>query len=137
MSAQHLTRDICLARNIYVFFKVATHTCSQSYCKKPERRRVVVDGEEQMEETPRECRFGYPQPLLCFMTICCVRGHLEKDIYPSRDVWRTCISPGIDILLSVFSSAQKKKLKGLLVIEIAQPSQPVLFDFTALDLLIL
>ena len=40
MSAQHLTRDI------YLFQCGHTHTCSQSYCKKPERRRVVVDGEE-------------------------------------------------------------------------------------------
>ena len=46
--------------------KVATHTCSESYCKKPERRRVVVDGAERVEETPRECRFGYPRPLLGF-----------------------------------------------------------------------
>ena len=28
----------------------------------------MVDGEERVEETPRECRFGYPRPLLCFMT---------------------------------------------------------------------
>ena len=55
MSTLCLTRDICL-------FK---HTCSQSYCKIPEGRRVVVDGEEQVEETPR---FGDPGPLLDFMT---------------------------------------------------------------------
>ena len=58
MSAQHLARDIC-------FFQGGQTTCSQSYCKKPERRRVVVDGEERVEEPPR---FGYPWPLLGFMT---------------------------------------------------------------------
>ena len=44
---QNTSRGICLARrDICLFQSGHTHTCSQSYCKKPERRRVVVDGEE-------------------------------------------------------------------------------------------
>ena len=65
-----------ISRGIYAFFEVATHTCSHRNCKKLERRRVVVDGKERVEETPRECRFGYPRPLLGFMTSNsgCIRG---------------------------------------------------------------
>ena len=46
--------------------KVATHTCSLRYCQKPERHTVNVNGVESVEETPRDCRFGYPRPLVGF-----------------------------------------------------------------------
>ena len=90
-----------ISRGIYAFFEVATHTCSHRNCKKPERRRVVVDGKERVEENPRECRFGYPRSLLGFMTgnsdCICVRGHLEN-ISLARclaEIVRTYTSPGI------------------------------------------
>ena len=60
---RYIPGDICphnISREIYVFFKVATHTCSQGYCKTSERRRVVVDGEERVEKTPRESALATP-----------------------------------------------------------------------------
>ena len=67
------------SREGYMSFSRWPHTHAVSYCKKPEQRRFVVDGEERVEE--------------CI----CVRGHLEKTIYPSRDVWRTLCGNSADI----------------------------------------
>ena len=94
-----------ISRRIYVFFKVATHTCSQSYWSWSQ----AMAG-------------GFHNPLLpvdhnlssWFLVVtmtACVFGHLEKDIYPSWDVMRTYILRDIcpHYILLRFSALGKRK----------------------------
>jgi len=57
--------------------KVGTHTCSTAYCKKPDRQTVIVDGAETVQETARDCRFGYPRDLVGFRRVLTEEGEVS------------------------------------------------------------